>query len=104
VLFSVTSKKLGLICDVGEMAPSVVLGDATRIKQIIINLVTNAIKFSDKGEIVVSVTYKDMGNNQTELQFSIKDEGIGIPAEAQKKLFTPFTQADISTTRKYVRL
>lgn len=78
------------------------LGDPTRIRQVIINLLGNAIKFSEQGEVVLIAHPKlDPHTNELRIKFSIKDTGIGLSEEQQHKLFSPFQQADKSTTRKY---
>jgi PAS domain S-box-containing protein len=76
--------------------PSAIIGDETRVRQIIMNLVGNAVKFTEKGGVTVSAEYKT-----NRLTINIKDTGIGISKENQQKLFQPFSQADSSTTRKY---
>lgn len=95
------SKRLELLYTIHPKIPKVLLGDPGRIRQLLLNLVGNGIKFSDKGEIMVTV-HKD--NSRTEgswLKFFVKDQGIGISPEQQKLLFQPFEQIDGSTTRKY---
>jgi PAS domain S-box-containing protein len=91
--------KLALVFD--PDIPEMVRGDPTRLRQVLSNLVGNAIKFTDQGEVVVSVTRVSATDNEVILQFAIADTGIGISAEAQGGLFQPFHQADGSTTRKY---
>lgn len=81
--------------------PSELIGDFFRLSQVLVNLVTNAIKFTNKGFITISVKTKKRAGNQITLLFSVKDTGIGISNTAKKKLFHPFTQADASTTRRY---
>ncbi len=76
-------------------------GDPSRLRQVIVNLVGNAIKFTEKGEIVVRVSSAYKGNNRAMLQIEVKDTGIGISDESKRRLFTPFSQADGSTTRRY---
>ncbi len=76
-------------------------GDPGRLRQVLINLIGNAVKFSDSGNIVVEVKNEFEDCSQGLLRFSVRDEGIGIPSDIQAKLFFPFTQADGSTTRKY---
>ena len=78
-----------------------IYGDGFRLRQIIVNLVGNAIKFTSKGEIYIHVGLKDKTANNVTLEFSVKDTGIGIPEDKLSGLFTPFTQADSTTTRKY---
>ena len=96
-----SQKNLDLLLDCPEEIPAEVRGDVTRLRQIIVNLVGNAIKFTERGEIEVDVRIKTADETGTELQFSVRDTGIGIPAEAQGRLFAAFAQVDASTTRKY---
>lgn len=97
-------KGLDLLYLVESNVPSGVSGDPTRLKQVLINLVGNAIKFTEKGEIFVRV-YMYAANEEPEgsfsLGFDVRDTGLGIPAEKQKSIFEAFTQADASTTRKF---
>jgi len=81
--------------------PEFYLGDANRIKQVILNLVNNAIKFSQGGTVELSVSFKPLENDIYSIRFTIKDNGIGIAAEDQKKLFKSFSQVDPSITRQY---
>jgi signal transduction histidine kinase/CheY-like chemotaxis protein len=94
-------KGLELIYYIEPDVPPYVMGDPVRIKQILINLIGNAIKFTEKGEILISVKKLNICNQLVDIEFSVIDSGIGISEEQQKKLFQPFSQADISTTRKY---
>ncbi len=94
-------KKLELILSVSEDVPEIVTGDIGRLRQILINLIGNAIKFTETGEVVVNVGVISVIDDQVELQFDINDTGIGIPTEKTKVIFNPFTQVDSSTTRKY---
>src|SRR5207249_226688 len=77
------------------------IGDPGRLRQIIVNLVGNAIKFTEHGEVVTSIDTEFQDNDEVFLHFAITDTGIGIPSEKQKIIFDPFAQADGSTTRKY---
>jgi CheY-like chemotaxis protein len=81
--------------------PSTVKGDAGRLRQILVNLIGNAVKFTTKGEIRVMVDATSIGPNQIELTCSVQDTGIGIPAEKLGQLFESFAQVDVSTTREY---
>mgnify|MGYP003288338967 CR=1 FL=1 len=103
------SKGLELACRIAPDVPDAVVGDPSRLRQILVNLVGNAIKFTERGEVVVEVE-----NTQSEgaaidvtrrdpvhLHFSVRDTGIGIPTAKQRAIFEPFTQADSSTTRQF---
>lgn len=94
-------KGLELAYRVAPDAPRQVVGDPARFRQIIFNLVGNAIKFTEKGEIVVSVESAQLSPSHAELLVRVKDTGIGIPAEKQETIFDPFAQADGSTSRRY---
>ncbi|KAA3642837.1 MAG: response regulator [Chloroflexi bacterium] len=94
-------KKLDLAYIIEEPTPSVVVGDVTRLRQILINLLNNAVKFTEEGEVVVSVSSEQLGPKEFKLHFSVRDTGIGIPEERQDRLFKSFSQVDSSTTRKY---
>ena len=95
------SKNLEFICAANPDVPAFLQGDPGRLRQILTNLVGNAIKFTSEGEIVVRVKCKSITTNETELHFSVSDTGIGIPAEKMGILFNKFTQLDSSTTRKF---
>jgi PAS domain S-box-containing protein len=94
-------KMLELIYDVEPNVPESVLGDPGRIRQILVNLVGNAIKFTERGEILVTAQVESEGEEQVRVQFTVKDTGVGIPFEKQKKVFEAFSQADGSMARKY---
>ena len=94
-------KKLELMCEIHHDVPDHLVGDPDRLRQIIVNLVGNAIKFTHHGEIIVRVWPEQTIENEIDLHFSITDTGIGIPADKVKAIFEPFVQADGSTTRKY---
>ncbi len=95
-------KGLEFIFDVSPEVPASVVGDPARVRQILINLVGNAIKFTKKGEIEVGVRVESQSEEEGSiLRFSVRDEGIGIPQEIQEKIFDAFSQADTSTTRTY---
>ena len=94
-------KGLELICSVEESVPATVAGDVTRFRQIVANLLTNAVKFTSRGEVVITLTARPVEAGRLELSCSVRDTGVGIPKERVLHLFQPFTQADSSTTRKY---
>ena len=96
---SADSKGLRLVSDVGATVPSLVRGDAGRLRQILINLIGNAIKFSDRGQ--VSITVDHAQESPDLLHFSVRDTGIGIPTEKQAMIFEAFTQVDGSFTRRF---
>ena len=94
-------KNLELLCDIGAEVPERLIGDPSRLRQVLLNLVGNALKFTEHGEVAVEVTSKPIASSQVELHFCVRDSGIGIPAEKQDLIFEAFTQADGSTTRRY---
>jgi signal transduction histidine kinase/CheY-like chemotaxis protein/HPt (histidine-containing phosphotransfer) domain-containing protein len=96
-------KGLELLVDFDDHVPTWVRGDVTRLRQVLLNFINNAIKFTDKGQVVVSVNVqRDLPDDQSALlEFRVKDSGIGIPADRMSALFQSFTQVDASTTRKY---
>jgi len=95
------SKGLELLCDTSGDVPFGVRGDPGRLRQILTNLIGNAIKFTEHGEVVVRTGLVNGNDDQVELRFEIQDTGIGITPEARERLFQSFSQADSSTTRKY---
>jgi PAS domain S-box-containing protein len=97
----VRAKGVELYAHIGEGVPRHVMGDPTRLSQIFLNLVGNAVKFTEKGEIAVKISRQGGDAKSFELLVEITDSGIGIPPDVQKILFAPFTQADASTTRKF---
>jgi len=92
---------LELTYHVDAEVPDAVVGDVGRLRQIMVNLVGNAIKFTEKGEVVVIVSTESGDENEILVRFSVQDTGIGIPDEKQKMIFDSFSQADGSTTRRY---
>lgn len=94
-------KNLELIYLIDSSVPSYIVGDVTRLRQILVNLLSNAAKFTAKGEIFISVTSRPRSGDGMGLCFSVKDTGIGIPANKMDRLFRSFSQVDASTTRVY---
>jgi PAS domain S-box-containing protein len=94
-------KGLELACKVATDVPDNLHGDPLRLRQILTNLVGNAIKFTDEGEVVVEVSLNTTSGRSCVLQFSVKDTGIGISEQDQHRVFAPFTQADASSTRRF---
>ncbi|MGC7870179.1 ATP-binding protein [Desulfosporosinus sp. SYSU MS00001] len=94
-------KGLSFHCEIQGDVPRYVKGDVTRLKQVLLNLLSNGVKFTDKGKLEVLVEVIKSGGSQAYLRFSISDTGVGIPEEQMKHLFEVFTQGDASTSRKY---
>lgn len=94
-------KGLKLYLTIDQQVPSTLLGDALRIKQILTNLISNAIKFTEQGFIHIQVKVSKQSQKHSRLLFNVIDTGIGLTKDAQKQLFTAFRQADVSTTRRY---
>ena len=94
-------KGLELACFVPPEIPDFVVGDPVRLRQVILNLTGNAIKFTEKGEVVLRVEVESQNSEGMSLHFAVSDTGIGIPAEKQALIFEPFSQADTSTTRRF---
>lgn len=104
VKYPASEKNIELIYQFGESLPTAIIGDVTRLRQILVNLLNNAVKFTDEGEIELSVDLSQgepQNDREVEVHFSVRDTGIGIPVERQEGLFQAFTQADNSITRKY---
>lgn len=95
------SKGVELAYHVQTNVHDALIGDVNRLRQIVVNLVGNAIKFTEEGEIVVGVEAVNRNDKELTLHFSVRDTGIGIPAHKVEAIFKPFEQADVSTTRKY---
>lgn len=94
-------RNIELIYKVEDSVPDYVFGDSTRVQQVLVNLVRNAIKFTEEGEVVIFVRNIRDDNDSINLLFEVKDTGIGIPKKKQGKLFKSFSQVDASTTRKF---
>jgi two-component system, sensor histidine kinase and response regulator len=94
-------KRLELACEVATDVPAIVSGDPGRLRQVLLNVIGNAVKFTPDGEVVVSVAPERLDPDRVTLHFTVRDTGIGIPREKQEQIFEAFTQADNSTTRRY---
>ncbi|HUK89357.1 MAG TPA: ATP-binding protein, partial [Blastocatellia bacterium] len=94
-------KNLELACEIAPDVPGVLIGDPIRLRQIIINLTGNAIKFTERGEVVASVKVEEVTGEEVMLRFSVRDTGIGVPEDKRESIFGLFEQADASTTRKF---
>ena len=88
-------------CQIDPAIPDTVIGDPGRLRQVLVNLVGNAIKFTQQGTIAVRAVYSASTGREIEVLFTVRDTGIGIPSEKQTAIFEPFTQSDGTTTRKY---
>jgi signal transduction histidine kinase/CheY-like chemotaxis protein/ligand-binding sensor domain-containing protein len=95
------ARELELALDVDPALPAQMVGDASRLRQVILNLVGNAIKFTESGEVVLSATLQGRHDGGAYVRFAVKDSGIGVPPDKQEKIFQMFEQADTSTTRQY---
>lgn len=94
-------KRLDLLYNIEPNVPGEIIGDITRLRQVLVNLVSNGVKFTDKGEILVSVRVAGEPTDIYNIEFTVKDTGIGIPEDKYYRLFQSFSQTDTSTTRKY---
>jgi two-component system sensor histidine kinase/response regulator len=99
--FRAHEKGLELACDIDESVPAFAVGDAVRIRQILLNLVNNAIKFTAAGEVELRLVREPSASDEIGLHFSVRDTGIGIPPDKQQTIFEAFSQADGSTTRRF---
>lgn len=97
----VQAKHLELACLVKRGTPTQLRGDSGRLRQVLLNLVGNAVKFTEKGEVVIQVCMESETESHVSLRFEVRDTGIGISRDGGDRLFQPFTQADSSTTRRY---
>jgi signal transduction histidine kinase/DNA-binding response OmpR family regulator len=104
VAIRAAEKGLNLACEVADDTPAVIVGDSTRLRQVLVNLLNNAIKFTERGEVVLTVRPEpggdEIGARQT-LHLAVRDTGVGIPADRRDRLFRSFSQVDTSTTRRY---
>ena len=94
-------KGLELLCDIDPEVPEIVRADPMRLRQIVVNLVGNAIKFTRRGEVALRAQLSNPEDGPRDVQFTVADTGIGIPADKQEAIFAPFAQADSSTTRRF---
>ena len=94
-------KRLELVCDIGPDLPVLLVGDPGRLRQIVLNLAGNAIKFTERGEVILSARLMGQTERVVTLQLAVTDTGIGIPRAKQHLIFDAFTQADASTTRRH---
>ncbi len=94
-------KGLELACHIHAEVPDEVLGDVGRLRQVLLNVLGNAVKFTDAGEVVLDVHVEEVYPSKVTLRFAVSDTGIGIPPEKQQQIFQAFTQADASTTRRF---
>ena len=101
IIAEATRKGLPIHVTVDKKVPQVLVSDVTRTRQVITNLLANAVKFTRQGEINISVVVQQITNEHCEIEIAVQDTGIGIPAEKIDSLFESFTQVDASTTRKY---
>lgn len=97
----VEDRGISLSCDVAPSLPRLVRGDPTRLRQVLINLVSNAIKFTEAGGVVVRATTESASGTSVRVRFTVTDSGIGIPPDRVDRLFKSFSQVDASTTRRY---
>jgi signal transduction histidine kinase/CheY-like chemotaxis protein len=94
-------KGIEVVCHVLPSVPNAAVGDPGRLRQVLVNLVGNAVKFTERGQILVQVEVESKSNDALMLHYLVSDSGIGIPQEMQRKIFEPFRQADGSTTRRF---
>ena len=95
------AKGLELACQIAPDIPPALGGDPSRLRQIMVNLIGNALKFTEKGEVVVAMDCQPIDGNRVSVTFTVSDTGIGIPSEKHATIFEPFAQADTSTTRRF---
>lgn len=101
IKYHASQKGLELLLNIPPAMPRMALADPVRLKQVLVNLLNNAVKFTEKGEVEIKIEFQLLDNQKVEYKFSIRDTGIGISEEQGNRLFKEFSQADNSTTRKY---
>ncbi|MEB3341394.1 response regulator [Okeania sp.] len=106
LVLQAANKGLEIAYMIDDSTPLTIMGDAARLRQILVNLISNGIKFTESGEIVINITAEELNPDYSQspthqIHFAIRDTGIGIPEEGMKRLFQPFSQVDSSTTRRY---
>ncbi|MFO0945010.1 MAG: response regulator [Planctomycetota bacterium] len=101
VSFAASEKCLALTSRVAEDIPDIVEGDAVRLRQVLLNFLYNAIKFTDQGEVSAVIELEALVDNQVRLRFAVRDTGVGISNEDKERIFAPFVQGDSSSTRRY---
>jgi signal transduction histidine kinase/DNA-binding response OmpR family regulator len=94
-------KNIDLLCAIDSGIPESITGDDTRLRQVLVNLLANAVKFTSRGQVFLSVTVASRMTEEVRLRFAVHDSGIGIPAEGMNRLFKTFSQVDASTTRQF---
>ncbi len=99
--FQARQRNLEILARYDGRAPRTVVGDVGRVRQVLTNLMNNALKFTSAGHVLVEVSCTEAGTTRSTFRFAVQDTGIGIPADKQEEIFEKFTQADASTTRKY---
>lgn len=95
------AKGIELVCRIAPAVPPTLVADVGRLRQVVLNLVSNAVKFTEVGEVAVDVQVEDVSKEKATLHFTVRDTGIGIPADKQQRIFEAFEQADGSTTRRF---
>ena len=96
-----SEKELELGCLIDDGVPAGIVGDAARLRQVLLNLLSNAVKFTEQGEVVVLVDAEEMKSGSHRIELAVRDTGIGIPPDRMDRLFESFSQVDASTTRRY---
>ena len=104
MLIEAEKREIDLILNVDSSVPDKIIGDQLRLRQIVVNILSNAVKFSSKNEIVIRANTTANSEDKLLIEISVEDHGVGIPENAQPILFHQFSQADTSITRRYVSL